>query len=308
MIHFDIPWSLMTFQQRNGRIDRYGQERTPVISYLLTGSSSDSIRGDQRILEILIEKDQQVHRNIGDPSEFTGKYDSDEEEIITAKAMETGQSVEEFEKALQAEDDPWAELFANAAVELDDDEPAENLFSFYEDDYAFYREVVEHVKAAHAEPRLQIQAEYDPENRTIVLTKPQGFIHRESFLPREVIPADNRYVFTTDRQRVTEEIAACRKEESAWPRAHLLWDQHPLAVWLRENVLAGFGRHEAPVLITPELDEGEAVYIASGIIPNEEGQTVLQRWMGVHYADYANGTLAGMLDLEQISFSWDQIS
>jgi len=29
LIHFDTPWSLMVFQQRNGRIDRYGQRKQP---------------------------------------------------------------------------------------------------------------------------------------------------------------------------------------------------------------------------------------------------------------------------------------
>lgn len=56
MVHFDIPWSLMVFQQRNGRIDRYGQTRQPQIRYLLTESSHPKVRGDMRILEVLVNK------------------------------------------------------------------------------------------------------------------------------------------------------------------------------------------------------------------------------------------------------------
>ena len=56
LVHFDIPWSLMVFQQRNGRIDRYGQDQAPQITYLLTRSEVEKIQGDHRILEILINK------------------------------------------------------------------------------------------------------------------------------------------------------------------------------------------------------------------------------------------------------------
>src|SRR5690625_1361596 len=89
MIHFDIPWSLMVFQQRNGRIDRYGQTRTPQIRYLQTTSSNEHVRGDQRILEILIEKDDTARKNIGDPSEFLGVYDQQAEEELVGSFMET---------------------------------------------------------------------------------------------------------------------------------------------------------------------------------------------------------------------------
>lgn len=88
LIHFDIPWSLMVFQQRNGRIDRYGQRSQPQIRYLLTESAHPKVRGDQRVLEVLIEKDEQAGKNIGDPSEFMGVYDRAVEESITAEAME----------------------------------------------------------------------------------------------------------------------------------------------------------------------------------------------------------------------------
>ena len=39
LIHFDIPWSLMVFQQRNGRVDRYGQTEQPdALKYALRES------------------------------------------------------------------------------------------------------------------------------------------------------------------------------------------------------------------------------------------------------------------------------
>ena len=88
LVHFDIPWSLMTLQQRNGRIDRYGQSRQPLIRHLLTSSQVAGMGDVERILQVLIRKDEQAQRNIGDPSVFMQCYDEAEEEAITAAAIE----------------------------------------------------------------------------------------------------------------------------------------------------------------------------------------------------------------------------
>ena len=109
LIHFDMPWSLMVFSQRNGRVDRYGQERTPQIVYLTGESANPTIRGDQRILEVLQEKDEQAYRNIGDPSAFMNVRDIDAEEDITARAVAAGEDAKHFDERLERSADEGSE-------------------------------------------------------------------------------------------------------------------------------------------------------------------------------------------------------
>lgn len=106
LIHFDTPWSLMVFQQRNGRIDRYGQRHQPDIRFMEIQSRNEKIKGDTRILEILREKEDQARRNIGDPSLLMGVFDIEGEEAITRHAIESGTTAEDFDAqlAVPAED------------------------------------------------------------------------------------------------------------------------------------------------------------------------------------------------------------
>ena len=120
MIHFDIPWSLMVFQQRNGRVDRYGQKASPDIRYLVTRSNNEEIRGDMRILQILIRKEAEANKNIGDVGALMNLYDQDAEEQLTYHAMEAG-SAEEFEQKLTIDESASLEdLFADLWGDDDD--------------------------------------------------------------------------------------------------------------------------------------------------------------------------------------------
>jgi superfamily II DNA or RNA helicase len=213
MIHFDIPWSLMIFQQRNGRIDRYGQERTPEIRYLITQTKNEKIRGDMRILERLIAKDEQAMKNIGDPAAVMGVYDIEEEEKITAQAIEQGQNEDEFERFLETKTfDPLAILLGDEPP-LSGKEARERtraLTSLYADDYAYLEAAVRYIR--QSEP---IQAEYDPAERRFELTAPEELRQRFRLLPDEIWPDDGAFILSTSQEAIQEEIRRCRKDEKA---------------------------------------------------------------------------------------------
>ena len=103
LIHYDIPWSLIRIEQRNGRIDRYGQLERPQITTLLLSPSSDTFGGDLRVLSKLIEKEQEAHKALGDAASLMGKYsvEAEEEAIRLVLARR-----KEFEDVVGDADDP----------------------------------------------------------------------------------------------------------------------------------------------------------------------------------------------------------
>jgi superfamily II DNA/RNA helicase len=46
VIHYDLPWSIITLIQRNGRIDRFGQQHAPEIRYLMVHTEVGELKGD----------------------------------------------------------------------------------------------------------------------------------------------------------------------------------------------------------------------------------------------------------------------
>ncbi|MBE0645533.1 MAG: DEAD/DEAH box helicase [Bacteroidetes bacterium] len=282
MIHFDIPWSLIRFQQRNGRIDRYGQEKDPMILYMLTDSVNDRLKGDTRILELLIEKDQHVHENIGDPVELTGIADVEEEERRTAAAMAQGLSPDAFAEVMEQRDLSFLEILMNAGNENaapDAQDAIARMLSLYRDDWSYAREAMEFLHGARG-----AKAEFDDDRRVLTLEAPKDLRHRFRMMPREVLPDDHQLALTDDVARMQEEVRRCRQDEEAWPKLQYLWELHPVFDWINDALVAQYGRHEAPVLVLEDvLEPDEHIVVLSCLIPNLRGQPLIQHWCGVVY-------------------------
>ena len=285
LIHFDIPWSLMALQQRNGRIDRYGQEQQPQIRYLLSRSRHPRMDEVERIIRVLLDKDEQAVLNIGDPSAFMGVFDVDEEVRVTATAIEQGESPEQFDQQLtpkpQADDfDPFA-LFdqePEISQEADAQLAMRQWPSLFSSDFSYVSIALEAITQAD-----ELQINRVPENELIELTMPQELRQRYSRLPREIVPRpDQPLILCADKGAIATALEEARRSEESWPAIQYLWELHPVLAWLSDRCMTTFGRHQAPVITLPQgLGGQEAVFVMAGVIPNRRGQPLINRWLSV---------------------------
>ena len=294
LVHFDLPWSLMVFQQRNGRVDRYGQKHQPQIVYLFTETVNERVKGDWRILEILERKDEQANFNLGDPSAFLNVYDPDKEAEKVSGFMADGLTPEQVETALDQnaaklednEGDFLMQLFGggNSEPSTPQPTPADSSLNHIEDPASLFTGDFHYAKTALTQlnqgQTLCQWGTSDPD-QIITITAPRDLQDRLRQLPREVQAENDHYALCADPTRVARAIETARQaraEEATWPLLHYLWPQHPIMEWLGDRVLTHFGRHRAPLLQSASLHPDEQAFILMSLVPNRKGQPLLVEW------------------------------
>ena len=62
VVHYDLPWNPNRLEQREGRVDRFGQPRAQVKTALLYGTNNEV---DQVVLDVLLRKAHAIRNALG---------------------------------------------------------------------------------------------------------------------------------------------------------------------------------------------------------------------------------------------------
>jgi len=302
LIHFDLPWSLLRFQQRNGRIDRYGQLCKPEIYYFIGESSHERVR-DMWVLEKLVAKDEAAQDGIGDPAVFLGAGDIDGEEAIVAEAVARGAGAEAFDaemdqraksNAAEHTDDSWDLLFSEYETKAPPP-PATAVPPprLYPTTFSFVADMLQNFT-----PQGTVDLDTDDRERIIRLTLPEelkaidsfGYTDRgtvdDRYMPPEAVGPGDRIELTDQAGIVTAAINQSRAEDRAWPRLQYLWDAHPLVNWLGDRAEALFAHGTAPLCdVQQGLGEGEIAILVHGAIVDGLGHPAIDRWAAIVFND-----------------------
>lgn len=301
IIHFDIPWSLMVFQQRNGRIDRYGQKKRPDIRYMLIESDNKQIKGDMRIIEILVTKEEQALKNIGDPALLLGKFSIEDEELVVADAIENGSDETAFSDTLNAgedEFDPFEALMAAAGeteeVESESDVVTDDTL-FSDIDY-----LLNALSYLNQKENLPVQKLQTVSGLDIKITDDMRR-RLSALVPEEAIPEGDTLRVSDDKKFCMEMMRESMQNnmaETAWPKTQYLWPLHPILSWVNDKAGLLYGRGEAPIMGIPGmLDEGELIFVVAGSIPNLKSTPLVDEWFGLLYQ---NGKYVKTLTMDEV--------
>lgn len=314
LVHFDIPWSLIRIEQRNGRIDRYGQKHSPRITTLLLDVDDDEFSGDIRVLRNLLERETEAHTALGDVASLMGEYSAAAEESairdVLLRKRTFDDAVPSVEATLEDGDEItklMAELAAEQANESHKDsagtpgsalavttagaeqhEKADigtglfpDLVSFLDTALAERFTVptaeVDHGGVAWSRTNAIAQLEPTADLRQRLEVLPQSYL-------RDRRVAERLLLATTAIQGKAEVDSAIndKSSPSTWPHAHFLGPLHPVLDWAADSALSRLGRNRV-YAVRGAVDY--PVVLVHATLTNRAGQVVAGSFLTVDFPD-----------------------
>ncbi|MBL0267803.1 MAG: DEAD/DEAH box helicase [Chitinophagaceae bacterium] len=281
MFNYDIPWSLIVLEQRNGRIDRYGQKKTPFIHYIIAESDIDGLKTDLHIVERLTQKEEVVYKTLGDAGSVMKLYDANKEEQLVEQAiMNQNESfLEDLDTKMAGFD--FNTLFANqddsTAVTITAN-PYETNLTIYPSEAKFYSDLFEQLSSANQikTEDVTVQDGY----LEILNTKDLNQILFD--LPPESKPKVNQlFKLSLDKDLVQRAIEDARKKKGEWAEFQILNELHPVIKYYMTKLEASVDKDVALVAKTNRVPAKTSWYIFQAQVSNNLGQPVVADFLVV---------------------------
>jgi ERCC4-related helicase len=275
MFNYDIPWSLITLEQRNGRIDRYGQKKTPFVHYIIAESNIEGLKTDLHIMERITQKEEVVYKTLGDAGSVMKLYEVDQEENQVENAF-LKQDEEFLEKPQEGNFD-FSTMCDTTEVTITD-EPFEKPLSIYANDFGFYKELFEQLSSGNQLSKNEVTVSDD--YLEVINTKELNQILFD--LPPESKPKVNSlYKLSLDKTLVQKSIDDARKKQGEWAEFQVLYELHPVIRYYMTKLEASVAKDNALVAKSKVLPAKSAWFVFQGQVSNNLSQPVLVNFLVV---------------------------
>ena len=284
---FDIPWSLIRIQQRNGRIDRYGQTNPPEITSLLLDPDASNNVGELHVLRRLLEREDQAHKVIGNAGALMGKHSVKLEEDAIRDVLAGSRDFDDVvadPAAVASGDTDGLDAIDAFLAQLDSlDSPedtavSEHVPSLYDSEIDYLEDALR--EAFHDMPEAPAArsgvAYVRHKNDTAQLEPPADLRRRLDFLPQEYVAdrkVKEKFLLATSLPQGQQilDLARTGQDGSTWPSAHYLGPLHPVTDWATDLALANLSRGQIPAVTG---DVKIPTTLLMGTLSNKRGQVV----------------------------------